>query len=248
MNERRAMLGLLPLIWPGYEVGWAYGGTDELVDYLGAGRHWDLGRPGVELELANARSGLCHLVSVVDGDGRLRMWPLQWGYSAAWQGPSMLDTLPGKGVARMSRTEIPESGVHVDVADRTVGVWITSEARGIFDLMPERWPEWRTECWDDRYEEQLLRCGGALRLPVTDLRAGIDEVRDWLRKRVFQSFEDSPAGAIVKMAGLLTDAGLPEPTIRASAVASSPFRPDRDAWNRFAAACEAQHLLYTESA
>ena len=33
---------------------------------------------------------------------------------------------------------IPESGVHVDVPNRTVGVWVTSEARGIFDALPDR--------------------------------------------------------------------------------------------------------------
>jgi hypothetical protein len=248
MNERRAMLDVLPLMWPGYEVGWAYGGTDELVDYLGAGRRWELGRRGAESELAGARSGLCHLVSVVDANGTLRMWPLKWGYSAAWLGPTMIDTLPGRGVSRMRRDKIPESGVHVDVGNKSVGVWTTWEARGIFDLLPERWPGWRTDCWDDRYEEQLLRCGGALRIPELDLAAGVEEVRNLLHKRVFQSFSDSPAGAIVNIAGMFADAGLPAPTISKSAVTGSPFRPTKDDWNRFADACCAQRLLYTKGA
>lgn len=50
MNERRAMLDVLPLMWPDYAIGWAYGGTDELVDYLGAERHWERGRSGVKSE------------------------------------------------------------------------------------------------------------------------------------------------------------------------------------------------------
>jgi hypothetical protein len=73
------------------------------------------------------------------------MWPLHWGYSAAWQGPAMLDTVPGKGVARMRRAMVPESGVHVDVGKKAAGVWTTWEARGLFDAMPERCPGWQTE-------------------------------------------------------------------------------------------------------
>lgn len=248
MNERRAMLDVLPLMWPGYQVGWAYGGTDELVDYLGAEPPWDSGRQGVQSELAEVRSGLCHLVSVVDANGRLRMWPLKWGYSAAWLGPTMIDTLPGRGVTRMRRDTIPESGVHVDLGTNSVGVWTTREARGIFDLLPERWPDWKTECWDDRYEEQARRCGGALRLPDIDLVAGVEEVRDWLHKRVFQSFADSPAGAIARLAAVFAAEGLPEPSISSSAMGGPPFQPDRAEWKRFAAACETQRLRYTKSA
>lgn len=39
MPERRAMLRVLALTWPGYLVSWAYGGTDELAAYVGASRH-----------------------------------------------------------------------------------------------------------------------------------------------------------------------------------------------------------------
>jgi hypothetical protein len=168
MNERRAMLDLLPLMWPGYEVGWAYGGTDELVDYVGSERNWERGRSGVKLHRVYNQSDICHLVSVAHPDRGLRLKALTWGYSAAWLGPSMVDTLPYKGVQRMRRTRIPESGVHVDVDKRSVGVWTTSESRGLFDLLPERWAGWHVECWDDRYEEQVARCDGALRVPALD--------------------------------------------------------------------------------
>lgn len=187
-------------------------------------------------------------MSVVGADGQLRLWPLKWGYSAAWLGPSMVDTLPGKGRLRLSRTEIPESGVHVDVGQQLVGVWTTSESRGLFDAMSQRWPGWQIECWNDGYEEQARRCGGALRLPDLDLAAGTVSARDWLRKRVFQSFEDSPAGAIVKMMGLFEDAGLPEPQLGSEAVLASPLQPSRAAWNRWEAACEGMLSVYTKSA
>ena len=66
MPERRAMLDVLALTWPDYAIGWAYGGTEELVDYVGAERHWERGRPGAALERVRGRDGLCNLVSVVD--------------------------------------------------------------------------------------------------------------------------------------------------------------------------------------
>jgi hypothetical protein len=183
MPERRAMLAVLAVTWPDYAVGWAYGGTDEIAAYVGAEPRRPIGRNGQPLKRARGRDGLCHVVSVIDEDGTLRLWPLWWGYSSAWQGPSMLKTLPGKGVTRMHRVTIPESGVHVDVPNRSVGVWTTSEARGLFDALDDRWPGWRTECWDDRYEEQVARFQGALRVPELDIANGIDSAKEWIRRR-----------------------------------------------------------------
>ena len=254
MPERRAMFDVLNLMWPEYSIGWAYGGTDELVDYLGADRDrdWDLGRPGMKLERVGHSSGLCHLVSVRNAEGELRMWQLKWGYSAAWQGPAMLNTLPYKGVKQLRRTMIPESGVHVDVEKRTVGVWTTWEARGLFDLMPERWPGWHTECWQDRYEEQVRRCDRALRVPSLNLIEGIATLRHWLHQRVFQACEDSPPGA-----GRCWSKTHDPARLRRDwddyddydcYVVDSPFRPNRDDWYRFKTACEDQQALYTKSA
>lgn len=246
MDERRAILDVLPHVWPTYEIGWAYGGTDELVDYVGDERHWESGRSGVTLRRVYNQSDMCHLVSVVHPEHGLRLKALTWGYSAAWLGPSMVDALPYKGVQKMRRTTIPESGVHVDVNARTVGVWTTSEARGLFDLMPERWCGWRTECWDDRYEEQVARCDGALRVPSLDRVGGVAAVRHWLHQRVFGACEDRPGGAW----DFWTRTRDPKAPARDwdDYVADSPFRPTREDWQRFASACAGQQLLYTKSA
>lgn len=64
-------------------------------------------------------------------------------------------------------------------------------------------PGWQTEVWEDRFEEHVSRCDGALRVPELDLVAGVDSAEAWIRKRVFESFNDSPAGHIAKLAGLL---------------------------------------------
>jgi hypothetical protein len=63
------------------------------------------------------------------------------------------------------REMIPESGVHIDVPKQQVGAWVTTEARGLFDLLQDRWPGWQTDFREDRYEEQVSRCEGALRVP-----------------------------------------------------------------------------------
>lgn len=36
MAERRALMGVLAAVWPGYGIGWAYDGTIELAGYVGA--------------------------------------------------------------------------------------------------------------------------------------------------------------------------------------------------------------------
>jgi hypothetical protein len=247
MNERRVILDVLSHTWPGYEVGWAYGGTEELVDYVGAERHWCPGRAGLKLHRVYNHSDMCHLVSVVHPDHGLRLRALAWGYSAAWQGPAMLNTLPGKGVKQLRRTTIPESGVHVDVEKHAVGVWTTSEARGLFDLLQERWPGWHAECWDDRYEEQVARCDGALRVPSLDLVAGLTKVRHWLHQRVFGACEDKPAGAWARWTKT-HDPAQPDREEWDDYVVDSPFRPTPEDWRRFAEVCDSQRLLYTKSA
>lgn len=115
--------------------------------------------------------------------------------------------LPGPGARRLTLGIIPEGGAHIDVPRKTVGAWQTADTMGIFQALPDVWGGWRTECWEDRFEEQLIRCNGALRLPELDLAAGMDSAREWLRDRIFQRFSDSPAGQILKLSELLADVG-----------------------------------------
>ena len=63
------------------------------------------------------------------------------------------------------------------------------------------WRYWRqTEAWEDRFEEQVKSCEGALWVPELNLADGINSAQAWIRKRVFQSFDDSPTGQVVKLA------------------------------------------------
>ncbi|HEU4360140.1 MAG TPA: hypothetical protein VFR27_01360 [Mycobacterium sp.] len=181
--ERRAMLSVLEVLWPGYEIRYAYDGVAEIAEYVG-------GEPRVHewpkcptIKLARDRKALCQVVSVVDSVGRLRLWPLRWTVSQAWHGPALLDKLPGTGRTRLRLHMVPEGGVHVDIRRKAVGEWHTVDPMGICRELPDLWPGWHTESWADRFEEQARRCGLVLRLPALDLGAAADSARAWIRKR-----------------------------------------------------------------
>lgn len=182
MPFRRTILAALAEVWAGYEICYAYDGTVEIGGYVGK----EFALPSLDglsaPKLAKSRNSLCHLVSVIDASGELRMWPLWWGDSKAWHGPALLDNLPGSGVRRLRLDKIPEGGVHIDVPRNVVGVWNTADVMGVFRALPELWRGWRTECWDDRYEEHLAACGDALQLPALG-EADFDEALNWLRER-----------------------------------------------------------------
>jgi hypothetical protein len=247
MSERRALMAVLPVLWPDFEVGWAYDGTVEVAGYVGAELppyRWDR-EPGVRR--ARDRNAVCHLVSVRDEADELRMWPLRCGLSKAWRGPELLDLLPGRGVKRLALNEIPEGGVHIDVKGKVVGTWHTADTMGVFQALPDVWNGWHTECWEDRFEEHVDRCAGALRVPGVDLVAGIDAAQEWIRKRVFQSFEDSPAGHIAGLASLLAP-GRPGLVVNDDAISDSRVQPREAEWARFADACNALRAARAESA
>lgn len=247
MNPRRALLEVLATIWPGYEICWAYDGTEELAGYVGAQLPPDGWDRQPNLELARGRKHMCHVVSVVGDDGGLRFWPLKWHLSKAWHGPALLDKLPGPGIRRIKLGMIPEGGAHIDLQRKTLGAWQTADTMGFFRALPELWVGWQTEVWEDRFEEHVKRCGGALRIPELDVVAGIDGAEAWIRRRVFESFEDSPAGAIAKLAGMLEPVA-PGFVVSPDALGDSGVRPTRAEWRRFVSACELVRSADVETA
>ena len=184
---------------------------------------------------------------MVDADGQLRFWPLWWHLSKAWHGPALLDKLPGPGIRRIRLGKIPEGGAHIDVRRKTLGAWQTADTMGFFQALPELWPGWRTEVWEDRFEEHVKRCDGALRVPELDVVAGIDSAEAWIRKRVFESFEDSPAGHIAKLAGMLAPVA-PGFVVSPDAVSDCGVRPTKAEWSRFLSACDLVRSVDAESA
>lgn len=236
MNERRAMFEVLAMLWPGYSISWAYDATVEIAAYV----DHDLpkrdkpSRP--ELILADDTAHLHHLVTVVDADGIFRAWPLCWGGNAAWYGPELLNLLPGPGQTALALGRVPESGVYVDVPDKTLGVWLTTPAPGLLGWLPDLWQGWRIERWDDCYEEHLLRCGPSITAPELDIASGITAAQLWLCRRVFQNFSDSPAGTVKALAGML---GVLAADLEAdrSAVFQVGERPTSAEWGQFERVC-----------
>ncbi|MGE2715550.1 hypothetical protein ACQI4L_15955 [Mycolicibacterium litorale] len=237
MNERRAMFEVLRIVWPGYSISWAYGATAEIAASVGVPipLRDEPSRP--EVKLAGDTDRLHHLVTVINELGTVRAWPLWWGSSAAWHGPQLLDMLPGAGQPSLQLGIVPESGVHIDVPNKTVGLWVTNPIPGLLRWLPELWPGWQTEFWQDRYEEQLRRCGSFITAPALDVDSGVGEAHAWLKKRVFQSYEDSPAGQLSRLAELFVADGLPSPEVSASAVSDAGERPSPAEWACFERAC-----------
>jgi hypothetical protein len=133
------------------------------------------------------------------------------------------------------------------VPRKTLGAWQTADTMGFFQALPDLWPGWQTECWDDRYEEHVTRCAVALRVPELDLVAGVDSAEAWIRKRVFQSFEDGPAGQIVKLSELLAPVA-PGFVVNDDAVEDCAVRPSKAEWARFVDACNLLRGWHAESA
>ncbi|HEY8480553.1 MAG TPA: hypothetical protein VIL71_12040 [Spirillospora sp.] len=94
-----------------------------------------------------------------------------------------MDRPPAGGLPRKDLGDIPVSGLHVDVPARTAGVWVGTSCTGLVPALDELWPGWRVEFWEDRYEEQLARCEGAVTVPAHDPVAALDEVMSALERR-----------------------------------------------------------------
>ncbi len=236
MNERRAMFQALALMWPGFSVSWAYDGTAELAAYVESSFPMRDRPSQPELLLAEDTAEMHHLVTVVGGDGELRAWPLWWGSNAAWHGPRLIEMLPGDGQIAVKLGVLPESGVHVDVPRKRLGIWLTNPVPGLSRWLAQLWPGWRVEFWGDRYEEQFHRCGPCITAPALDTVAGIIGAESWLKQRVYQSLDDSPAGHV---AGLARAFGALEQDLEvdSSSLMRMGEKPTAREWERFEAAC-----------
>lgn len=176
---KRAFLELLALTWPDWTVRWAYDGIGDLAAAAGIDRSV-VRRPDEEerdlpRETETDLEWSVHLLTV-RAAGETTAYPLFSEAHTAWQGPGLLGRLPVGGRGRLALGTLPASGLHVDVPARTAGVWLSHCSRGLVPELEGLWPGWRVEFWEDRYEEQLARCGGAVTVPDADPAAGLDEL------------------------------------------------------------------------
>ena len=69
----------------------------------------------------------------------------------------------------------------------------------------------------------------------------------WIRKRVFESFEDSPAGHIAKLAGMLAPVA-PGFVVSPDALGDCGVRPTKAEWSRLVSACDLVRCIHAETA
>ncbi|MFJ8963693.1 hypothetical protein ACIRG5_30320 [Lentzea sp. NPDC102401] len=174
VDDRARRLAAIRSAWPGWQIRWAYGGLEDVVAYLGIDRATvraeerpqPVLRPGPIELLENSNT----LVTIRQPDGALhghRLHHLQC--EPLWAGPGLLDSLavliPVSGWERLTKDDDgPELGLHFDLTTREFGFWTAATFNGTVDEIAARWPDWRVEFWEDRHEEQTLRCGAGFRM------------------------------------------------------------------------------------
>jgi hypothetical protein len=190
LPPKRAFMALLSRTWPGWTTQWAYDGVGDLAVASGVDRSIVRVPDEDERELPDAvlpddMIDRVHVLTV-SKEGGVTAYPLWRDVHTAWQGPGLLDRLPAGGTSHLELPELPESGLHVDVGARTVGVWLTGSGTGLVPALNALWTGWHVDFWEDRYEEQLGRCGAAVTVtaPVPDPSAALDELISSLGKRL----------------------------------------------------------------
>jgi hypothetical protein len=204
LGFRRAYFALLGQTWPGWTVGWAYKGIGEIasgVDVVLVGDPLAFTADATLLAEAapdEIAEGYWTLLTVRSGSDEVRAWPVTpYGpVHLVWGGEPLLNVLPDPGRARESFDGPPPAfGLHLDLPGRRLGWW-TASSSGPRELVEPRWPGWAVQFWEDRYEEQVSACAGALRLPAVDPLAGLAEVEESLAEE-----DDDPVGQALRILG-----------------------------------------------
>ncbi|MFJ6620735.1 hypothetical protein ACIQOW_24560 [Kitasatospora sp. NPDC091335] len=181
MRYRAATLDLLREAWPGWDVRWAYDGPAELRTYLGLDPEYvrdrvrgtcrgpllepedeELADPEPMAAVVTVGSDHCHVVANV-ADHPVR------------EGAALLDRLsggPDHGMCRVSA----DAGMHIDPLRRRVGWWVLGAVAEAYE-MPERWPGWTVEFWQDCWREHVRLAPGRFRPPPVDRERARAEVR-----------------------------------------------------------------------
>ncbi|WP_329376747.1 hypothetical protein OG625_04470 [Streptomyces sp. NBC_01351] len=181
MRYRAATLRLLREAWAGWEVRWMYDGPAELRTYL-----------GLDPEHVRDREGGLLVGSVIEPDdeeladpeptvavvtvGTDRCYMLVNIYDhPVREGTALLDRLasgPGHGACRVP----VDAGIHVDPVRRRVGWWVLKASAEAYE-MPQRWPGWTVEFWQDRWEEHVRAAPGRFEPPPVDHERALADVR-----------------------------------------------------------------------
>ncbi|USX49347.1 hypothetical protein [Lentzea sp. HUAS12] len=173
VGDRARRSTAIKTAWPGWEVRWAYGGIEDVVAYLGldrasvrvAHRREFVPLPG---SIEYPEDDNC-VVTVRHAGGVVYGYRLQHVHcEPRWAGPGLLDGLaaltPVRSWEPQSKHDCgPELGLHFDLASLELGFWTVENFTGTVEEIAARWPGWRVVFWEDRHEEQTLRCGDDFR-------------------------------------------------------------------------------------
>ncbi|MQY10351.1 hypothetical protein SRB5_04580 [Streptomyces sp. RB5] len=187
MRYRAATLELLREAWAGWDVRWTYDGLAELRTYLGLDpelvRDRDIGpsfgglletddeglrEPAPMAAVVTVGANRCYVVANV-ADHPVR------------KGPALLNRLAGgpeHGVCRVPA----DAGIHVDSLRHQVGWWVLASSAQAYEV-PQRWPGWTVEFWEDRWEEHVRASAGQFQPPPVDHERALAEVRTKAERR-----------------------------------------------------------------
>jgi hypothetical protein len=75
-----------------------------------------------------------------------------------------------------------DAGIHVDPLRRRVGWWVLGASAEAYE-MPQRWPGWTVEFWQDRWGEHVLTAPGRFLPPPVDCARALVDVRSAAERR-----------------------------------------------------------------
>ncbi|MFB6878858.1 hypothetical protein [Streptomyces sp. NPDC056323] len=181
MRHRAATLELLQEAWVGWDVRWMYDGPAELRTYLGLDPEHvraresglavgpllepddeELTDPEPMVAVVTVGTEHCYVLANIN-DHPVR------------EGAALLDRLAGgpeHGVCQASA----DAGIHVEPLRRRVGWWVLGASAEAYE-MPQRWPGWTVEFWQDRWEEHVLSAPGRFSPPPVDRARALADVR-----------------------------------------------------------------------
>lgn len=173
VDDRARRLAAIRTAWPGWRVRWAYGGVEDLVAHLGferaSVRAASRAQPVPRFDDTDALDLANTLVTIRLADGSVRGHRLHsLRCEPLWAGPALLDSLTERTAVPawelLSEYDVgPDLGLHFDVASRELGYWTVMSLYGTVEEIADRWPGWEVGFWEDRHEEQALRCGSEFR-------------------------------------------------------------------------------------
>ncbi|MFE6664986.1 hypothetical protein ACFVFH_15695 [Streptomyces sp. NPDC057697] len=181
MRHRAATLELLREAWAGWDVRWMYDGPAELRSYLGLDPAYvraregglvvgpllgpddeELAEPEPMVVVVTIGTEHCYVLANI-GDHPVR------------EGPALLDRLAG-GPECGVRPTSADAGIHVDPLRRLVGWWVLGASAEAYE-MPQRWPGWTVEFWQDRWAEHVRSAPGRFSPPPVDHARALADVR-----------------------------------------------------------------------